>query len=981
MLAYIYKKRYFVQNIIFNNPRRTTMKRLFILCAILFIGVCTYSKAENLDSLNQFTGWEYSGNIRTQKLKTAPFSFSQLISKGKEIITGDSLGYVRIWNIETGKLRYSNLFDKKNLVACCKDSLIVLNTGNELLIDDSLFIINISSQNSIIRTVPLSQISYDSRFKSNAKHYINSEPDGYEIYVTIAVDLAPLNYFSRLFTVKYSTILAYLTYYPDDHGFIRRSKNNSVSSYCSRVSEGYDAQHSLYIFLSKSQSSYPKPKKITTGFDYLSSFTRNNDYFIVGKSDTLYLCNTKQLDTVITKSINYNINQFVIDTNDNIVTLNDPGNKIIIGGWRNSISHTELDLPYSVGNTKIIFDNDSSSVILAGNSGILMIAPLVNSSNITAAVEASRTEIFKGEQVDFHPNIKGLSNKFKWILSNGYECNDYDFKYIFKETGVYDLTFIAANGEKSDTIFYKNFITVSPKPKTATAKFSENQRFGYLPFTVKFSNTTEKPYTSIFWDFGDGTISNEDNPTHTFNKLGTYEVTLKVINNLDTLILTKEFNAISQELQHEQYVYGLVNGVFNYENYYHSIFPTNNGTYFINLRKQFFVNLTNKTMYQDEITSYHCSKELDTLTPLPINEVVIGTYFDNGYITDRGIIYDFSNRFLFDLPEIMPGKIIADRSRDSLFIYNDQMITYYNQYFEPLWESNYSKLANEPAKLLGIECLKNGDLSIYLYHETSAKTVRYLINPENGGLISRKDMKNMRNAKVNYLNDSLYYSLNDKELTTYNFDGEILNTVKMEFEVDSVYALDTNMLVVIGSDEWQYSLAWIGSEVLFFDSKLNLKFKHQEANRSGRFGGCNHIYPVMLNDKSIVFNNNLWTTRDSIPESEKQFYAWSFQQTRYFFPAIYNESGSVSVREPIQSEQASESYPNPAHNVITISTKDDIDIDKIEITDIKGNIITAKIRQHIGNRIIIDISMLTVGTYYYQINSNHRQLKGMFVKK
>ncbi len=64
------------------------------------------------------------------------------------------------------------------------------------------------------------------------------------------------------------------------------------------------------------------------------------------------------------------------------------------------------------------------------------------------------------------------------------------------------------------------------------ANFSATPTSGYTPLTVLFTDTSTsgKP-TSWYWDFGDGTNSkNAQTATHTFTKLGIYNITLTVAN-------------------------------------------------------------------------------------------------------------------------------------------------------------------------------------------------------------------------------------------------------------------------------------------------------------------------------------------------------------------------------------------------------------------------------------------------------------------
>ncbi len=48
--------------------------------------------------------------------------------------------------------------------------------------------------------------------------------------------------------------------------------------------------------------------------------------------------------------------------------------------------------------------------------------------------------------------------------------------------------------------------------------------------SVLFKNNTIATDETVVWDFGDGTIITQSNPSHTYSSLGTYVVTLKVLN-------------------------------------------------------------------------------------------------------------------------------------------------------------------------------------------------------------------------------------------------------------------------------------------------------------------------------------------------------------------------------------------------------------------------------------------------------------------
>lgn len=51
---------------------------------------------------------------------------------------------------------------------------------------------------------------------------------------------------------------------------------------------------------------------------------------------------------------------------------------------------------------------------------------------------------------------------------------------------------------------------------------------GCAPFVVNFQDTSEGRRTKWFWNFGDGNTSTEPNPTHTYDSVGLYRVSLRI---------------------------------------------------------------------------------------------------------------------------------------------------------------------------------------------------------------------------------------------------------------------------------------------------------------------------------------------------------------------------------------------------------------------------------------------------------------------
>jgi PKD repeat protein len=65
------------------------------------------------------------------------------------------------------------------------------------------------------------------------------------------------------------------------------------------------------------------------------------------------------------------------------------------------------------------------------------------------------------------------------------------------------------------------------------SQFNSSVRSGVAPLTVNFTNISTGPYTSVVWDFGDGSRSTQINPSHQFISDNTYTVTLTIKDELN----------------------------------------------------------------------------------------------------------------------------------------------------------------------------------------------------------------------------------------------------------------------------------------------------------------------------------------------------------------------------------------------------------------------------------------------------------------
>ena len=94
----------------------------------------------------------------------------------------------------------------------------------------------------------------------------------------------------------------------------------------------------------------------------------------------------------------------------------------------------------------------------------------------------------------------------------------------------------------SEALYLEGRLSFSGLPVFIQSFFNisfQSKNFCFGDVTLFESNFSES-YDSILWDFGDGTTSTQENPTHTYNQIGTYSVTLTVIAGANTSFETQE---------------------------------------------------------------------------------------------------------------------------------------------------------------------------------------------------------------------------------------------------------------------------------------------------------------------------------------------------------------------------------------------------------------------------------------------------------
>lgn len=133
--------------------------------------------------------------------------------------------------------------------------------------------------------------------------------------------------------------------------------------------------------------------------------------------------------------------------------------------------------------------------------------------------------------VSFKDNSTGEPTTWKWDLGNGTISHLQNPVTTYLKSGSYTVKLVVENADGTDSVVKANYIVVSALPKPA---FGSSAIGGCFPLDVQFSDSSIAGsgfITNWKWDFGDGTLSNEQNPLHTYTQAGSFTVVLRITNS------------------------------------------------------------------------------------------------------------------------------------------------------------------------------------------------------------------------------------------------------------------------------------------------------------------------------------------------------------------------------------------------------------------------------------------------------------------
>ncbi len=152
----------------------------------------------------------------------------------------------------------------------------------------------------------------------------------------------------------------------------------------------------------------------------------------------------------------------------------------------------------------------------------------------TAAIGVSQTSGNAPLPVVLTDESTGSPTSWLWYFGDGQGVTSQGpFTHTYTSAGTYTVALTVSNACGSDTT--SATITVT---STLAAAFSAIPDGGAPPLNVQFTDQSTGGPTSWSWTFGDGSTSDQQNPSHNYTNKGTYTVTLTITNGTDTASAT-----------------------------------------------------------------------------------------------------------------------------------------------------------------------------------------------------------------------------------------------------------------------------------------------------------------------------------------------------------------------------------------------------------------------------------------------------------
>lgn len=188
------------------------------------------------------------------------------------------------------------------------------------------------------------------------------------------------------------------------------------------------------------------------------------------------------------------------------------------------VTNYEFTIPIDNVDTATlkVYANDSLDSSPENNVTFNLMS-IMPGSNFTADVTSGLAPL----TVNFTYDPSHYPTGLVWNFGDGSNSTEQNPMHTYFIPGTYTVSLNASNLGGYNITTKTAYITAAYVP---VANFTADITSGAVPLTVNFTDTSQNDPAGWFWNFGDGTNSTEQNPTHVYASVGTYTVSLNVTN-------------------------------------------------------------------------------------------------------------------------------------------------------------------------------------------------------------------------------------------------------------------------------------------------------------------------------------------------------------------------------------------------------------------------------------------------------------------
>jgi outer membrane protein assembly factor BamB/PKD repeat protein len=172
-------------------------------------------------------------------------------------------------------------------------------------------------------------------------------------------------------------------------------------------------------------------------------------------------------------------------------------------------------------------------VYIGGNDGKVYALGTLPLEPPVAEFSANATSGNAPLAVAFTDTSTGVITTRFWDFGDGateWANETLEVSHTYSFPGTFTVSLTAANADGQDTVTKTGYIRASPTGRPPRALFGIMANTGPAPMTVRFIDRSLGSPTGWQWDFGDGTTSTEQSPTHVYMTAGKFTPKLTASN-------------------------------------------------------------------------------------------------------------------------------------------------------------------------------------------------------------------------------------------------------------------------------------------------------------------------------------------------------------------------------------------------------------------------------------------------------------------